>query len=129
MYLAIKGKTDALPKSKDGKSKAKKKSAKKKPKAKKADGKNPEYKDDFLPQITLRPTSYPNAETLLTQQMVAAKKVSFRPLHIWTEQETTKQLLEKKHVLRERFGWEVDFDDYRIPLIKNAMSKLEKIEN
>lgn len=132
VYKAVKTKMDTLPKPKDGKKpKPKKKKEVKKKKVGK-DGQPPVYKDDFLPPITcpLRPKSFATAELMLSQSINNASqqnRVTFRPLHVWTEQDTTEQLLEKKEVLRERFGWEIDFDDYKIPLIRNAMEKLEKL--
>lgn len=76
----------------------------------------------------MRRASYSNAEALLTQSIFDSKKTIFRPLHVWTDQDNTEKLLEKKDVVRERFGWEIDFEDYKIPLVKNAMKKLDKLE-
>lgn len=129
VYLAVKNKFDSMPKPKDGKKKAKKKPEKKKKKPGKK-GDEPEvYKDNFLPAInSLRRTSYSNAEAMLAQSIYDSDKVVFRPVHVWTEQETTPKLMEKKEIVRERFGWEIDFDDYKIPLMKNVMKKMDKLE-
>lgn len=127
VYTAVKAKVDSLPKPKDGKKQKPKKKQKEKKKQKAGkDGQPIVYKDDFLPPISLRPKSCSAAEIMLSQSISNANKITFKPLHVWTEQDTTEQLMEKKETLRERFGWEIDFDDYKIPLIKNAMEKIEK---
>lgn len=128
VYLAVKTKFDSLPKPKDGKKKPKKAKKPEKKKKPKKDGEVEVYKDDFLPPITMRRASYSNAEALLTQNIFDSTKTIFRPLHVWTEQDTTEKLMEKKEIVRERFGWEIDFEDYKIPLMKNAMKKLDKLE-
>lgn len=129
VYMTIKAKFDTLPKPKDGKKpNAKKKPEKKKNKPKKGNAETA-YKDDFLPQITLRRLSYSAAEAMLIQNDFYSKKIVFKPLHVWTEQDTTEKLLEKKEIIRDRFGWEVDFEDYKIPFIKNVMKRIDKLES
>lgn len=83
--------------------------------------------DNFLPPISLRRNSYTLAESILAQSMTDKERIVYRPLHVWTEQDTTERVLEKKQVSRERYGWEVDFDDFKLPFMKNVHNKLEKM--
>ena len=131
--MAVKHKFDSLPQPKDGKKKsssaAKNKKKPENKKKKKAGADDEVYRDTFLPLINLeRRASYSTAEAMLARSVYDADKVVFRPVHVWTEQDTTEKLLEKKETARDRFGWEIDFDDYKIPLMKNAMKKLDKLE-
>ena len=124
VYQVIKAKFASLPKLKDNKKKAK-------PKKKKENKKNKDdepivYKDNFLPPINLRPTSHTRAEEFLAQNMSVKEHLLFRPVHSWTEQDTTEDLMIKKQQFRDRFGWEFDFEDFKIPLVKNAINRLNK---
>jgi hypothetical protein len=121
VYFAVKNKFESLPKPKDNKKN------KKKPEKKKKKGEEENLKDDFLPQITLRRGSFSNAEALLARSSLESERIVYRPLHVWTEQDTTQQLLERKNMYREKYGWEIDFDDYKLPFIKNVNKKIEKM--
>jgi hypothetical protein len=88
-------------------------------------------KDTFLPPINMvRRGSYSNAEALLAQDIASGNtnRIIFKPLHVWTEQDTTEQILERKQMAREKFGWEIDFEDYKLPFMKNVYKKAEKLE-
>lgn len=75
----------------------------------------------------MKKSSYLNAETMLAKEYAQRDRIMFRPLHTWTEQDTTEKLLEKKHLMRERYGWEIDFEDFKLPFMKNIDKKIEKI--
>ncbi len=68
-----------------------------------------------------------NAEALLAQGLNDRDRVIFRPLHAWTEQDTTEQILQRKQIARERYGYEVDFEDFKLPFMKNVTKKIEKM--
>ena len=125
IYFAVKNKFDSLPKPKDGaKPKPKKKPE---PKKKKKGEEDLPKKDTFLPPILMRRRSMSNAEALLAQGISDRDRVIFRPIHVWTEQDTTEQLLEKKREARERYGYEVDFDDFKLPFMRNVNKQVEKM--
>ena len=144
IYMAVKNKFVAL--SADGKKDKKGKSAKSASGKKKqktggattsAGGKkkggggggkdSPEaFKDDFvLPQVMGRRSSFSKSEAVVANE--TSTRILFKPLHVWTEQETTEKLLEQKQVARERFGIDVDFEDFKLPFIKNVIKKTEKL--
>lgn len=75
----------------------------------------------------MKPKQYPNAEKLLEQELGDRDRVIFRPIHYWTEQDTTEKILEKKQMVRDRFGWEFDFEDFKLPFMKNAKMKIDKL--
>lgn len=75
----------------------------------------------------MRRSSYSNAEAMLAQGFGDREKIAFRPLHAWTEQDTTEQLLDKKQMARERYGWEIDFEDFKLPFMKNVSKRIEKL--
>ena len=82
-------------------------------------------KDLFLPPILMRRRSYSSAERLFGAEL-AEERLLYRPVHHWTEQDTTAQLLEKKQRARDQYGWEIDFDDYKLPFLKNLARKAAK---
>jgi hypothetical protein len=51
----------------------------------------------------------------------------FRPIQPWTEQENTDALLDQKRVQRDRYGWEVDFSDFKMPFAKSIQKKMDKL--
>lgn len=55
------------------------------------------------------------------------ESITYHPLTQWTDQPTTKELLEKKIDLRDKFTMNIDFLDYKIPLLANAQTKLERL--
>ena len=73
----------------------------------------------------MRRRSYSNTEALFATDL-ENERIVFKPIHAWTEQDTTEQLLQKKQMTREQYGWEIDFDDYKLPFLKNLGAKLKK---
>ncbi len=84
-------------------------------------------KDLFLPPILMKRRSMSIAENLFSHEL-AEERILFRPIHAWTEQDTTEQILEKKRQTREQYGWEIDFDDYKLPFLKNLNQKMKIVE-
>lgn len=75
----------------------------------------------------MKKSSYTSAEAMLAKNFAERERIMFRPLHAWTEQDTTDQILDKKQMMRDRYGWEIDFDDYKLPFMKNVAKKMEKL--
>lgn len=76
----------------------------------------------------MKKKEYPEAEKLLEQGLGRDRdRVLFKPIHVWTEQDNTEKLLEKKQSIRDRFGWEVDFEDFKLPFMKNVKTKSDKM--
>lgn len=50
--------------------------------------------------------------------------ITFTPIKLWTKQKTTQQLIKAREVRRDRFGWEVDFEDFKMPLMNNVDQKV-----
>ncbi len=73
----------------------------------------------------MRRRSLTSTQAMFSQDL-DNEQVLFKPLHVWTEQDTTAQLLEKKQMTRDQYGWEIDFDDYKLPFLKNLSAKVKK---
>lgn len=54
--------------------------------------------------------------------------ITYVPRRAWTEQATTEQLIHARQIQRERFGWEVDFEDFKMPFQKNVCDRAAQIE-
>ncbi|XP_050808028.1 ankyrin repeat and EF-hand domain-containing protein 1 isoform X1 [Gopherus flavomarginatus] len=60
----------------------------------------------------------------------ATKKVdiTFTPRKTWSPEATTASLIRKRELHRERFTYEVDFEDFMMPFKKNFMGKASALE-
>lgn len=56
------------------------------------------------------------------------ESITYHPLNQWTNQPTTKELLDKKIQLRNQFTMNIDFLDYKTPLLSNAQAKLGDVQ-
>ncbi|XP_056125405.1 ankyrin repeat and EF-hand domain-containing protein 1a isoform X2 [Rhinichthys klamathensis goyatoka] len=54
--------------------------------------------------------------------------ISFVPRTTWKNQLTTSELMERKERRRQRFSFEVDFDDFKMPFNKNIQKKSVEFE-
>jgi len=50
--------------------------------------------------------------------------ITYSPRKTWTKQATTEELICERHNRRNRYGWEVDFPDFKMPFLKNADNKV-----
>ena len=46
--------------------------------------------------------------------------ITYAPLKVWTNQKTSQQLIHQREVNRDRYGWEVDFHDFKMPFLKHV---------
>ncbi|CAF2079823.1 unnamed protein product [Rotaria magnacalcarata] len=68
------------------------------------------------------------AEEKLISSNDTYESITYHPLMKWTDQPTTQELLDKKINLRNQFTMNIDFPDYKQPLLANAQAKLERLE-
>ncbi|XP_048063114.1 ankyrin repeat and EF-hand domain-containing protein 1a [Megalobrama amblycephala] len=61
--------------------------------------------------------------TQITSGKLNKLDISFMPRTTWQNQLTTSELIEKKARRRQRFSFEVDFDDFKMPFNKNIQKK------
>jgi hypothetical protein len=67
------------------------------------------------------------AEEKLLASNDTFESITYHPLTKWTDQPTTAELLDKKINLRNAFTTNIDFPDYKPPLLANAQAKLERL--
>lgn len=67
------------------------------------------------------------AASALAGGMDERENITYTPLKAWTNPPNTQELIHKKVVKRERFGWEVDFTDFQMPFKKNISERLEEL--
>ncbi|KAK3583308.1 hypothetical protein CHS0354_038919 [Potamilus streckersoni] len=79
--------------------------------------------------ISLRPRkgSILRAASALAGGIDEQEDITYTPKKAWTKQPTTNELICQKEVMRERFGWEVDFPDFEMPFNKNVSKKVEEM--
>ena len=66
------------------------------------------------------------AASALAGGIEEVEDITYVPLKTWTKQPTTKDLIQDRIVRRDRFGWEVDFEDFKMPFNKNVEKKVIK---
>ena len=54
--------------------------------------------------------------------------IVYTPRKVWTKQPTIEELLCSKQDRRDRFTWEVDFEDFKMPFMKNIEVKNTGVE-
>ncbi|XP_005093099.1 ankyrin repeat and EF-hand domain-containing protein 1 [Aplysia californica] len=131
VFEVVQAKWESLPVPKDKKGGKKKDTKKKRPQTAAGDKeeapqvvKLPEEDSVPLP----RKGSILRAASALAGGLDEQEDITYTPKKMWTEQSTTKELLQDKEVKRERFGWEVDFPDFEMPFQKNVTKKVELFE-
>lgn len=66
-----------------------------------------------------------SAEEKLLSSDDTFESITYHPITRWTNQPTTKELLQKKIHLRDAFTMNIDFLDYKKPLFANVQTKYE----
>lgn len=121
----VQAKFDTLPKPKEkkgkGKAPAKPKTAAK-PKEPTPKPASPSPSDTGLKkQFLLESVTHQNAR--IASGATRMIDITFVPKTIWTNQPTTKDLIQKKEERRSRLSYESDFEDFMMPFKKNIMEK------
>jgi len=55
------------------------------------------------------------------------ENITFHPLTSWKNVPTSGELESQLAERRGRYGWRVDFDDFRLPFLQNVAEKLAQI--
>ncbi len=63
----------------------------------------------------------------LAKSFEKTDSIAFHPKSKWTDLPTTKDLMHEKTVVRDRLGWEVDFQDFKMPFMSNLSKRLEQL--
>lgn len=65
------------------------------------------------------------AASALAGGIEEVEDITFTPIKRWTKQPTSEELIQKRVEQREHFGWEVDFEDFKMPFLKNVYARVE----
>ncbi|KAF7249320.1 Ankyrin repeat and EF-hand domain-containing protein 1 [Varanus komodoensis] len=66
--------------------------------------------------------------SLITRGATRKLNITFTPQRIWSPEATTKDLLRKRELRRQRFTYEVDFEDFMMPFKRNFMEKARALQ-
>jgi hypothetical protein len=80
-----------------------------------------------------RTTVLEHGSKLLTEKAIlsfndTSESIAYHPIMKWTNQPNMPELLDKKLHLRNTFSMNIDFLDYKRPLLANAYLKIERLE-
>ncbi|XP_010614311.1 ankyrin repeat and EF-hand domain-containing protein 1 isoform X2 [Fukomys damarensis] len=66
--------------------------------------------------------------SLITSGYTKKADITFVPRRVWSPEATTAELVRKRELWRERFTYEVDFEDFMMPFQKNITEKAQALE-
>ncbi|XP_004686999.1 PREDICTED: ankyrin repeat and EF-hand domain-containing protein 1 [Condylura cristata] len=66
--------------------------------------------------------------SLITSGYTKKVDITFVPRRTWSPEATTAELIRKRELRRERFTYEVDFEDFLMPFEKNIKEKAQALE-
>ncbi|EPY79179.1 ankyrin repeat and EF-hand domain-containing protein 1 isoform X2 [Camelus ferus] len=66
--------------------------------------------------------------SLITSGYTKKVDITFIPRRTWSPEAMTAELIRKRELRRERFTYEVDFDDFMMPFQKNITEKAQALE-
>uniref|UniRef100_A0A8D0T9G4 Ankyrin repeat and EF-hand domain containing 1 n=1 Tax=Sus scrofa TaxID=9823 RepID=A0A8D0T9G4_PIG len=66
--------------------------------------------------------------SLITSGYTKKVDITFIPRRIWSPEATTAELIRKRELRREKFTYEVDFDEFMMPFQKNITEKAQALE-
>ncbi|XP_003476616.1 ankyrin repeat and EF-hand domain-containing protein 1 isoform X2 [Cavia porcellus] len=66
--------------------------------------------------------------SLITSGSTKKVDITFFPRRVWSPEATTAEMIQKRELRRERFSYEVDFDDFMMPFQKNIIEKAQALE-
>ena len=49
--------------------------------------------------------------------------LTYYNLDTWSVQPTSRDLVAALELRRQRFGWQIDFEDFKLPFLQNVMTK------
>ncbi|KAM9065897.1 ankyrin repeat and EF-hand domain-containing protein 1 isoform 3-T3 [Sarcophilus harrisii] len=65
---------------------------------------------------------------LITSGVTKKVNITFVPRRLWSPEASTAELVKKREMRRERYGYEVDFEDFMMPFQKNITEKAQALE-
>ncbi|KAK2509164.1 hypothetical protein MC885_010611 [Smutsia gigantea] len=66
--------------------------------------------------------------SLITRGYTKKVDIMFIPQRLWSPEATTAELIRKRELRRERFTYDVDFDDFMMPFQKSITEKAQALE-
>ncbi|KAM4842337.1 ankyrin repeat and EF-hand domain-containing protein 1 isoform 2-T2 [Thomomys bottae] len=67
--------------------------------------------------------------SLITSGYTKKMDITFVPRRTWSPEATTAELIKKREMRRERFTYEVDFEDFMMPFQKNILERAKALED
>nr|KAF6470703.1 ankyrin repeat and EF-hand domain containing 1 [Molossus molossus] len=81
-----------------------------------------------LEKKKMRKDNVVNLNSMITSGYTKKVDITFVPQRVWSPEATTAELIKKRELRRERFTYEVDFEDFMMPFQKNITEKARALE-
>ncbi|KAF6087314.1 ankyrin repeat and EF-hand domain containing 1 [Phyllostomus discolor] len=82
----------------------------------------------ILEEKKMRKDNVVYLNSLITSGHTKKVDITFIPRRTWSPEATTEELIRKRELRRERFTYEVDFEDFMMPFQKNITEKAQALE-
>ncbi|XP_036274239.1 ankyrin repeat and EF-hand domain-containing protein 1 [Pipistrellus kuhlii] len=82
----------------------------------------------ILEEKKMRKDNVVHLNSLITSGYTKKVNITFTPRRTWSPEATTAELVRKRELQRERFTYEVDFEDFMMPFQKNITEKAHALE-
>ncbi|XP_045689294.1 ankyrin repeat and EF-hand domain-containing protein 1 [Phyllostomus hastatus] len=82
----------------------------------------------ILEEKKMRKDNVVHLNSLITSGHTKKVDITFIPRRTWSPEATTEELIRKRELRRERFTYEVDFEDFMMPFQKNITEKAQALE-
>lgn len=81
-------------------------------------------------EVRQRKTSILRTSSALGGGLEEKEDITYSLVNTWDSFPTSRELVSRQEGKRERFGWEVDFeDDAKFPFLRNVSRKIDTITN
>ncbi|XP_066091671.1 ankyrin repeat and EF-hand domain-containing protein 1 isoform X1 [Saccopteryx bilineata] len=81
-----------------------------------------------LEEKKIRKDNVVHLNSLIASGYTKKVDITFIPRRVWSPKATTAELIRKRELRRERFTYEVDFEDFMMPFQKNITEKARALE-
>src|SRR6218665_331598 len=79
------------------------------------------------PDIRQRKSSILRTSSALGGGLEETEDITYSLINTWESHPTSRDLISGREAKRERFSWEVDFTDFKLPFLKNVARKIEEM--